>query len=159
MAERSDVVDRADALMRRRNSFVTTSGKRPESEDDDLPVLTEVVPAEPLETGAGDSAVTDGPVEAAEPLEALPELFADTVMPPVDPAAAKDADLEEERIARLAAEIGEAVAQQMRFELPTLIEAALVKAGEELRAGITSTINDAVQEFIAQRKRPPQDPK
>ena len=57
MTEHSDVVDRADSLMRRRRSFVASvSGKTepisapppPISDDEDLPVLTEVVSAEAI---------------------------------------------------------------------------------------------------------------
>jgi hypothetical protein len=206
MAEHSDVVDRADALMRRRNSFVAAQAKRagsPANEDDDLPVLTEIIPAEPaepaeptemaeaaeavttlaafdapaavellpafeapaaVETPAADETVdkADG-FESIESFE-LPELFADTVMPPLDAVAKTIAEgsgqLDEKQVAQLAAEIGEAIAQRMHFELPTLVEAALVKTGEELRAGIASTISDAVREVVAQRKRvPPPDAK
>jgi hypothetical protein len=54
MADNSDVVDRVDSLMRRRRSFVAAPANTPEpaslplpqADDDDLPVLTEVVPAQ-----------------------------------------------------------------------------------------------------------------
>ena len=50
MAESVDIVDRADSLMQRRRTFVATRSVPPAplpvSEDDDLPVLTEVVSPE-----------------------------------------------------------------------------------------------------------------
>ncbi len=173
MAERSDVVERADALMRRRSSFVAAQASRAgnaNDDDNDVPVLTEIVPAEPaagLAAGAPVEALDAVAATAAADAEAavttmeVPELFADTVMPPLEVARAaalrSAAELEEKRVAQLSCEIGAAIAQRMEFELPTLIEAALVKAGDELRAGITSTIGDAVREVIAQHRRPPQD--
>lgn len=50
MAEPVDIVDRADSLMQRRRTFVATRSvlpaPLPAAEDDDLPVLTEVVSPE-----------------------------------------------------------------------------------------------------------------
>ena len=50
MAEPVDIVDRADSLMQRRRTFVATRSVPPAplpvAEDDDLPVLTEVVSPE-----------------------------------------------------------------------------------------------------------------
>ena len=50
MAESVDIVDRADSLMQRRRTFVATRSvlpaPLPAAEDDDLPVLTEVVSPE-----------------------------------------------------------------------------------------------------------------
>lgn len=50
MAEPVDIVDRADSLMQRRRTFVATRSVSPAplpaAEDDDLPVLTEVVSPE-----------------------------------------------------------------------------------------------------------------
>ena len=126
MAEHSDVVDRADSLMRRRRSFVaalaggsepTRVPEPPAVEDDDLPVLTEVVSAE-----------------------------ADICQAPSD-------HIDETQVSLLAADIAHAIGQQMAFELPSLLEAAFLMAGEELRAGITSTVDAALRDFIARRKQ------
>lgn len=125
MAEHSDVVDRIDSLMKRRRSFVakTASSNKsvstplPASDDNDLPVLTEVVSAE--------AAVS----------EVSPDRFDET------------------QVSLLASDIAHAIGQQLTYELPTLLEATLLNAGEELRAGITSTMETALRDFIARRKQ------
>jgi hypothetical protein len=134
MTEQSDVVDRADALMhaegsspvgRRRRNFVATPISRPTPaamvkqihEDDDLPVLTEVVSAE--------AAVSEDRTDR----------------------------FDETQVTLLASDIAHAIGQQLTDDLPTLLEAALLNAGEELRAGITSTMETALRDFIARRKQ------
>ena len=123
--ESSDVVQRADSLMRRRRSFVAAPAPQlpavppelPIPEEDDLPVLTEVVSAE--------AAVSEGGADR----------------------------IDETQIALLASEIGHAIGQQLAAELPTLLEAVLLNAGEELRSGINSTIEMALRDFIARREQ------
>ena len=128
MSDASDVVDRADSLMRRRRSFVAARPRAPEMakpasvplpaiEDDDLPVLTEVVSA--------DAAGFD---ERSERLD-------------------------ETQVSLLASDIAHAIGQQLTFDLPSLLETALLNAGEELRAGITATMESALRDFIARRKQ------
>ena len=125
MSEHSNVVDRADSLMRRRRSFVAKTASNiqsanaplPASDDNDLPVLTEVVSAE--------AAVS----------EVSPDRFDET------------------QVSLLASDIAHAIGQQLTYELPTLLEATLLNAGEELRAGITSTMETALRDFIARRKQ------
>ncbi len=95
------------------------------TEDDDIPVLTEVVPADQDEPAA---------------------LRADETAP--DLSAIFDARLEE-----LAAQMAEAIGRQMTSELPTLIEATLLNASEELRTGITATMEAALRDFSARRKQ------
>ena len=126
MAENSDVVDRADSLMRRRRSFVATqpatppaplSMPQPVAEDDDIPVLTEVISAE--------AAVSEGGTNRVD----------------------------ETQITLLASDLAEAIGQQLTYELPTLLEAVLINAGEELRLGITATMETALRDYIARRKQ------
>lgn len=128
MSDASDVVDRADSLMRRRRSFVAARPRAPEIakpasvplpaiEDDDLPVLTEVVSA--------DAAGFD---ERSERLD-------------------------ETQVSLLASDIAHAIGQQLTFDLPSLLETALLNAGEELRTGITATMESALRDFIARRKQ------
>ena len=135
MSEPSDVVDRADTLMRRRRSFVAAPVVRPQpvnatqnvvageaapritGEDDDLPVLTEVLPAE------------------ASVFEERDDRFDET------------------QVSLLAADIAHAIGQQLTCDLPSLIEAALLNAGEELRNGISATLETALNDFIARRKQ------
>ena len=129
MAEPSDVVDRADTLMRRRRTFVAARPRAPEiappiptpplqaAEDDDLPVLTEVV--------AVDAA---GFTEHSERFD-------------------------ETQVSLLASDIAHAIGQQLTSDLPNLLETTLLNAGEELRAGITATMETALRDFIARRKQ------
>jgi hypothetical protein len=116
---------RADALSRRRRSFVAAPAERPAfappppavSEDDDLPVLTEVVSAE--------AAVSED----------------------------RDDRFDETQVTLLASDIAHAFGRQLTDELPSLLEAALVNAGEELRAGISAAMETALRDFIARRKQ------
>ena len=126
MADPSDVVDRADSLMRRRRSFVATQPAtppaplgmpQPVAEDDDIPVLTEVISAE--------AAVSEGSTNRVD----------------------------ETQITLLASDLAEAIGQQLTYELPTLLEAVLINAGEELRLGITATMETALRDYIARRKQ------
>ena len=128
MADSSDIVDRADSLMRRRRSFVATPpASQPAHidivetprivEEDDIPVLTEVVSAE--------AAVS----------EESPHREDDT------------------QITLLASDLAHAIGQQLTYELPTLLEAVLINAGEELRIGITETMETALRDYIARRKQ------
>ena len=95
------------------------------AEEDDIPVLTEVVMSDQDESA----------VPAAD--EPAPDL-----------SACVDARLEE-----LVAQMAEAIGRQMACELPTLIEATLLNASEELRTGITATMEAALRDFSARRKQ------
>ena len=86
-------------------------------EDDDLPVLTEIVSAE--------AAVSEDKTDR----------------------------FDETQVTLLASDIAHAIGQQLTDDLPALLEAALLNAGEELRAGITSTMETALRDFIARRKQ------
>lgn len=126
---------------RRRRSFLATrQSERPAApmpgpapvipappEEDDLPVLTEVVPGEEAEAAAA---------PAAPPA------------PPADAVAEFEACVEE-----LAAQMAQAIERQMACELPMLIEATLLNAAEALREGFTSTTEVALRDFLAQRKQ------
>jgi len=110
---------------RRRRSFVAAKSTLPEpeplspvdSEEDDLPVLTEVVSAE--------AAVSEDKTER----------------------------IDETQVTLLASEIAHAFGQQLTNELPMLLEATLINAGEELRAGIASAMETALRDFIVRRKQ------
>lgn len=128
MSDVSDVIDRADSLMRRRRTFVATRPSAPATapvasvppaviEDDDLPVLTEVVSAD------------------AAGFDERSERFDET------------------QVSLLASDIAHAIGQQLTGELPKLLESVLLDAGEELRAGITATMESALRDFIARRKQ------
>lgn len=133
MNTHDDSADNTLPPQRRRRSFLATRREEPieaetqpmTSEDDDIPVLTEVVPLE-----EADSRI----LIADEP----PPVACDTL----------DARLEE-----LATQMAQAIGQQMTYELPTLIEATLLNAGDDLRTGITATMEAALRDFIARRKQ------
>jgi hypothetical protein len=101
------------------------------TDEDDIPVLTEVVTGDPA-TPPQQPHPSEPPSEAPKP----------------DLAASVDARLEE-----LAAQMAEAIGRQMAYELPTLIEATLLNASEDLRTGITATMEAALRDFNARRKQ------
>lgn len=133
MNNHDDSSENTGLPIRRRRSFL--AARRSDSleadtipiaaEEDDIPVLTEVVTADRDE---------DSATLAEEP---APDL-----------SASVDARLEE-----LAAQMAEAIGRQMACELPTLIEATLLNASEELRTGITATMETALRDFSARRKQ------
>ena len=106
-----------------------TAGPEPDipaaADEDDIPLLTEVVPSD-------------------EPEDE--ERIADEPKP--EPSATFDDRLEE-----LAAQMTEAIERQMAYELPTLIEATLLNAEEGLRTGITATMEAALRDFIVRRQQ------
>jgi hypothetical protein len=57
------------------------------------------------------------------------------------------------QITLLASDLAHAIGQQLTYELPTLLEAVLINAGEELRIGITETMETALRDYIARRKQ------
>lgn len=146
MSEHSELVGRADSFIqnegpapspqgRRRRTFLATPASIPEphpdldtvrteasAEDDDLPVLTEVVPAE--------AAVSNSV-----------------------PRISTEDRFDETQVSIMASEIAHAIGQQLTWELPSLLEATLTTAGEELRAGITSTMETALRDYLARRKQ------
>ena len=128
MAETSSVVDRADVLMRRRRSFVASKNETPppESKVED-PVEEESTDDIPVltEVVVAETGVTE---EKAE----LPE------------------DTQEHL---LASDIARAIGDQLTRDLPDLLETVLLNAGENLRAGITATMETALRDFIARRKQ------
>jgi hypothetical protein len=89
----------------------------PPLEEDDLPVLTEVVSPEAAVSDAG------------------PDRFDETL------------------VAILVSDIAHSIEQQMSIELPMLIEASLLNAREELRAGIRTTMDLALRDFLARRRQ------
>ena len=101
------------------------------TDEDDIPVLTEVVTGDPA-TPPQQPLPSEPPSEAPKP----------------DLAASVDARFEE-----LAAQMAEAIGRQMAYELPTLIEATLLNASEDLRTGITATMEAALRDFNARRKQ------
>ncbi len=136
MNSHDDSSENTELPIRRRRSFLATRrddslavdtipmATKETAAEDDIPVLTEVV-------------TTDQDKGAPPEDECKPDF-----------SASFDARLEE-----LAAQMAEAIGRQMASELPTLIEATLLNASEDLRTGITATMETALRDFSARRKQ------
>ena len=61
--------------------------------------------------------------------------------------------IDETLLAVIAADLVHTLQQQIAIELPTLIEASLLSAQDELRNGINSTLELALQNFLARRQQ------
>ena len=134
MYDQPNVVDRVDALMRpdgnslggrRRRSFVAAPNDKTEPtllplpvyEDEDLPILTEIV------------------------------------SPEIPTRAPKPDVIDEAMLAIIAADLVHSLEHQLSIELPTLIEATLLNAQNELRTGVDSTLEMALRDFLARRQQ------
>ncbi len=131
MDEHSDLVDRADALMqpdspagRRRRSFVAVTARRAEA------------------AGTPPTAIEDD----------LP-LLTEVVSAEETVTEARPDRIDETLLAVIAADLVHTLQQQIAIELPTLIEASLLSAQDELRNGINSTLELALQNFLARRQQ------
>jgi hypothetical protein len=123
------------------NLFPTTK------EEEDIPLLTEVIPVENEEF---ETEGHEAPVFGEAFVEAPP-------VAPVAPVApvVSDGNIS---IEELVTRMTEAIDQQMAYELPTLVEATLLSASEDLRTGITSTMEAALRDFVARYKQQQQLP-
>lgn len=155
MAKPGDVVDRADALMRRRRSFVArvpVPAPAPTTSDA-VDRLTGEAERGAATTGSEDSQANT--LDAAEELDDLPVLT--DVVAIEDDIDGEDDRLQERiddtQVALLAAQIAHAIGEQLACDLPGLIEAALASAGEQLSRGIGATMETALQDFIAHRRQ------
>jgi hypothetical protein len=128
MVDNNDVVSRADSLMNRRRSFVARSAAAEESHAEAPP---------PQAPGDDDD------------LPVLTEVVAPEAAVSTPPADRFDETL----VAILVSDIAHAIEQQLAIELPTLIEASLLTAKEELRAGISATMEIALRDFLARRRQ------
>ena len=145
MADNNDVFNRADSLMRRRRAFVAAPKETVPAEDfaarhkrgePVMPKLEEIDFPEILSADDEDLPVLTEEVSAeAAVSEASSDRFDETL------------------VAILVSDIAHAIEQQMRIELPTLIEASLLTANEELRAGISATLEIALRDFLARRQQ------
>lgn len=132
----SSVVARADALMQRRRQSATPA-------PEELPVLTEVVdpdadlPVLTLEDAVEIPVAEREPVSQPSPSEP----------PPLDPAV----------LEILAHELARRLGERLTAEIPVLVEAAvqslLPELSKELRRGLADTTEEAIHDFLAERKR------
>ena len=76
------------------------------------------------------------------------------IIPLVVAAPETSADrLDDARLSLVAGDLVHALEQQLAIELPALIEASLLNAQNELRAGISRTLNTALRDFLARRQQ------
>ncbi len=144
MADPGDIVDRADALMRRRRSFVA---KAPAP----APVLSETV-GDDAGGRDGVAATTTGEGDDLDDLPVLTDVIA--IDDDFNDAGNRLQErIDDTRVALLAAEIAHAIGEQLAADLPQLIETALDSAGEQLSRGIGATMETALQDFIARRRQ------
>lgn len=137
MAENNDIFNRADSLMtrsesnplggKRRRSFVAATL---------MPKLEEIHFAAPLTVDDEDLPVLTEEISAEAAISvASPDRFDETL------------------VSILAADIAHAIEQQMSIELPMLIEASLLTIKDDLRAGISATMDVALRNFLARRQQ------
>jgi len=143
MADPINKSDRIDAVMhpegtglggRRRRSFVAAA-----TDTVELPVHS-------LPTGG-----IDGP-EDFDDLPVLTEIV--TAEATVAAVAAPEPDpIDETLLSIIAADLIHSIENQLAIELPTLIEATLLNAQNELRTGVNSTLEMALRDFLARRQQ------
>ena len=143
MADPINMSDRIDAVMhpegtglggRRRRSFVAAA-----SDTVELPVHS--LPAGGI----------DGP-EDFDDLPVLTEIV--TAEATVAAVAAPEPDpIDETLLSIIAADLIHSIENQLAIELPTLIEATLLNAQNELRTGVNSTLEMALRDFLARRQQ------
>jgi hypothetical protein len=129
-----DVVERLDALIQKRRSYVARDNAPSGTgaggqwidvpvaihEDDDVPVLTEVVDIAEVST---DAPATAGPTPIEPMLDAI------------------------------AAELANSLQQRLTDELPPLLDTAFEHFSAEVRAGIRGITETAVRDFIERRRQ------
>ena len=129
MAETPSVADRADVLMRRRRSFVAARNESP-----------------PPERGKPEAPAEE---DNSEDIPVLTEVVVTETTLPEERVELTDETQEH----LLASDIARAIGEQLTRDLPELLETVLLNAGENLRAGITATMETALRDFIARRKQ------
>ena len=143
MAEPINMSDRIDAVMhpegtglggRRRRSFVAAASDTVELPVHSLPTME-----------------IDGP-EDFDDLPVLTEIV--TAEATVAAVAAPEPDpIDETLLSIIAADLIHSIENQLAIELPTLIEATLLNAQNELRTGVNSTLEMALRDFLARRQQ------
>ena len=143
MADPINMSDRIDAVMhpegtglggRRRRSFVAAASDTVELPVHSLPTME-----------------IDGP-EDFDDLPVLTEIV--TAEASVAAVAAPEPDpIDETLLSIIAADLIHSIENQLAIELPTLIEATLLNAQNELRTGVNSTLEMALRDFLARRQQ------
>lgn len=144
-------------------SLISAPPEQPPTEDDDLPVLTDVILIDAAPADATQPSPPDHQQEEAfgEAAEEVPTVRT------IDIAADSPGDIEEaypassigetpadEAAADLAADIARLCRERLASELPALLENLLNAAEKELRAGIAAIVDDALREAMTRHQYP-----
>ena len=144
-------------------SPISAPPKQPPTEDDDLPILTDVILIDAAPADATQSSPPDHQQEEAfgEAAEEVPTVRT------IDIAADSPGDIEEaypasptgempadEAAADLAADITRLCRERLASELPALLENLLNAAEKELRASIAAIVDDALREAMTRHQYP-----
>lgn len=145
-------------------SSISAPPEQPPTEDDDLPILTDVILIDAASADTTQPPLPDHQEEAfGEAAEEVPTVRA------IDIAADSPGDIEEAYPASpigetpadeaaadldLAADITRLCRERLASELPALLENLLNAAEKELRAGIAAIMDDALQEAISRHQYP-----
>ena len=152
MADDHDLVNRANTLMRPEGSPL---GGRPEGEG--------VYGSSPLggnrrrsfvakAATAAESPATTPPPPAPDEDDDLPVLT-EVIAPAAIVPEAPPSRFDETLLSIMASDLVHSIEQQLAIELPTLIEATLLNAQNELRSGIGSTLEMALRDFLTRRQQ------
>ena len=151
-----------------------------EGDEEDIPVLTEIVEDDNIhehDDGPRIPPISIPAIVFAEPIAAA-HVQPEPAVPPLtmaapaisaaisaifeaEPESPMAADLllpaamaaTKAQIEQLADEMTQAISRQMAYELPSLIEATLMSVADELRTGIMATMDAALRDFVANRKK------
>lgn len=144
-------------------SPISAPPEQPPTEDDDLPILTDVILIDAALADATQPSPPDHQQEEAfgEAAEEVPTVRA------IDIAADSPGNIEEaypassigetpadEAAADLAADIARLCRERLASELPALLENLLNAAEKELRAGIAAIVDDALREAMTRHQYP-----
>lgn len=143
-------------------SSISAPPEQSPTEDDDLPILTDVILIDAAPAGTTQPSPPDHQEEAfGEAAEKVPTVRA------IDIAADSPGDIEEaypasptgetpadEAAADLAADITRLCRERLASELPALLENLLNAAEKELRAGIAAIVDDALREAMTRHQYP-----
>lgn len=121
--------------------------EKPLADDEDLPILTDMVLADAIPAGTTSLAQTarrddEAPADAAIDVR----------------IAAAAAQIAQRAAETLADDISRAYSERLAGELPILLDNLLNAARRELRTGVTAIVENALREAIARHQRPAQAP-
>lgn len=144
-------------------SPISAPPKQPPTEDDDLPILTDVIlidaaPADATQSSPPDHQQEEAFGEAAEevPTVRTIDIAADSPgnIEEAYPASSIGETPADEAAADLAADIARLCRERLASELPALLENLLNAAEKELRAGIAAIVDDALREAMTRHQYP-----